>query len=57
MYNKEMLNRIFAFDSCAFFRRFLYFSARRIFMSFQTTIARRIDYDGVGLHSGVMVHL
>ena len=26
-------------------------------MSFQTTIARRVDYDGVGLHSGVMVHL
>ena len=23
----------------------------------QTTIARRVDYDGVGLHSGVLVHL
>ena len=26
-------------------------------MPFQTTIARRVDYDGVGLHSGVLVHL
>lgn len=26
-------------------------------MPLQTTIARRIDYDGVGLHSGVLVHL
>ncbi len=26
-------------------------------MSFQTTIARRVDYEGVGLHSGILVHL
>ena len=34
-----------------------FFQRGGVLLPMQTTIARRVDYDGVGLHSGVLVHL